>query len=317
MVIIRAFEQRDMQAVCRCLWENLPAEGIAETQFIRQVLLDPNFDPQGAPVAEVDGTVVGFALSIVRRFPLEDAAPDFDKAYLTLMAVVPEHQRQGIGTRLLQFGEAFARQRGAQSMWVSPYSPNYFIPGVDVNTYRGMLAFLSAHGYEEVYRPLAMQVDLWHFTPTPSLLKKEERLRQEGILIEPYHPSLTLPLMEFLKRDFTGDWQRFTREGIHRILSGDQSVQIWIAHHGSEVLGFVRHEGERYGPVGVAPKARGKGIAQVLTLHCLEGQKARGYRTAYFLWSDDNTAAQLYDRFGFKVFRRYALMKKALAESKR
>jgi hypothetical protein len=46
----------------------------------------------------------------------------------------------------------------------------------------------------------------------------------------------------------------------------------------------------------------------------LEGQKARGYRTAYFLWSDDQTAAQLYDRFGFRLFRRYALMKKSLAE---
>lgn len=314
MVIIRAFEQRDMQAVCRLLWENLPAEGISEPRFVRQVLLDPNFDPRGASVAEVDGTVAGFALSIVRRFPLEDAAPDFDRAYLTLMAVAPEHQKQGIGTQLLQGVEAFARQRGAKSMWVSPYSPNYFIPGVDVDAYPAMHALLSAHGYEEVYRPLAMQVDLWHFTPPPTVLQKEERLRKEGILIEPYHPRLTLPLMEFLKRDFTGDWQRFTREGIHRILSGDQSVQMWLAHDESEVFGFVRHEAERYGPVGVAPKARGRGIAQVLTLHCLEGQKARGYRHSYFLWSDDNTAAQLYDRFGFQIFRRYALMKKSLAE---
>jgi mycothiol synthase len=312
---IRAFEQQDMQAVCRLLRESLSMESISETKFVRQVLLDPNFDPQGAPVAELDGTVAGFALAIVRRFPLEDAPPDFDRAYLTLMTVAPEYRRQGVGSQLLQHVETLSRQRGAQSILVSPYSPNYFIPGVDVDIYPGMLAFLLAHGYQEVYRPLAMQVDLWHFTSPPEVLQKEERLMQQGILIEPYRPDWTLPLLEFLKRDFVGDWQRFTREGIHKILSGDLSVQMWLAHDDKDVLGFVRHEGERYGPVGVAPKARGKGIAQVLTLHCLEGQKARGYRTAYFLWSDDTTAAQLYNRFGFQVFRRYALMKKVLPTS--
>jgi len=314
---LRTFEQHDMQAVCRLLWENLPMEGISETKLVRHVLLDPNFDPQGAPVAELNGTIVGFALVIVRRFPLEDATPDFDCAYLTLMAVAPKHRRQGVGTKLLQHVELYARQRGAQNILVSPYSPNYFIPGVDMDAYPDMHAFLLAQGYEEVYRPLAMQVGLWRFTPPPDVLQKEERLRQEGILIEPYHSDWTLPLLEFLKRDFVGDWQRFTREGIHRILSGDQSVQMWLAHNANEVLGFVRHEGERYGPVGVAPKARGKGIAQVLTLHCLEGQRARGYRTSYFLWSDDNTAAQLYHRFGFQVFRRYALMKKRLPQPER
>ena len=44
----------------------------------------------------------------------------------------------------------------------------------------------------------------------------------------------------------------------------------------------------------------------------LQAQRDAGLRSAWFLWSDDKTAARLYDAAGFKIVRRFALLKKAL-----
>jgi hypothetical protein len=44
----------------------------------------------------------------------------------------------------------------------------------------------------------------------------------------------------------------------------------------------------------------------------LTAQRHAGFRTAWFLWSDDKTAARLYDEAGFKEVRRFALMRKEL-----
>ena len=37
---------------------------------------------------------------------------------------------------------------------------------------------------------------------------------------------------------------------------------------------------------------------------------AAGFRSAWFLWSDDKTAARIYNGAGFKEVRRFALFRK-------
>jgi hypothetical protein len=44
----------------------------------------------------------------------------------------------------------------------------------------------------------------------------------------------------------------------------------------------------------------------------LNAQRLAGFRTAWFLWSDDKTASRLYSAAGFKEVRRFALLKKEL-----
>jgi GNAT superfamily N-acetyltransferase len=57
---------------------------------------------------------------------------------------------------------------------------------------------------------------------------------------------------------------------------------------------------------------RGKGVGQVLMYKTLKAQKEAGYRAAWFLWSDDKTAARIYSGAGFKEVRRFALLKKEI-----
>jgi len=57
---------------------------------------------------------------------------------------------------------------------------------------------------------------------------------------------------------------------------------------------------------------RGRGVGQVLMFATLAAQREAGFRTAWFLWSDDKTAQRLYNGAGFKEVRRFALLKKAI-----
>src|SRR6266536_2748370 len=95
------FDSRELPGVLEVLTQAMHADAISESRFARQVLLDPNFRPEGAPIARLNGRVIGFCLSIARQLPLENAAPDHDRGYITLLAVKPSEQRHGIGTRLL------------------------------------------------------------------------------------------------------------------------------------------------------------------------------------------------------------------------
>jgi GNAT superfamily N-acetyltransferase len=294
----------------------LPREGITAERFVRQVLLDPNFQPDGAFCAQEAGETVGFCLAIARQVPLENAPPEGDRGYVTLLCVAPDRQRQGIGRRLLQAAERWLGSQGRRSVWVSPYAPGYFMPGADL-AYPAALPFFVKQGYAEVYRPLAMQADLWGLGVPDWVAERERRLKSEGVRVTPYHPRLTLPLLEFAKREFAGDWVRWVREGMAQITLGEPAARLIVAWETNadgapQVLGFSHFLGERFGPIGVASSQRGRGIGQVLMYATLMAQKAQGLRAAWFLWSDDRTAERIYTAAGFREIRRFVLLKKEL-----
>lgn len=306
------FDGELIDGVVNLLQQTLHADPISRSLFVRKVLIDPNFDPAGAPTALQHDEVVGFGLSIARRLPLEDAPSDADRGYITLLAVHPNHQRQGIGTALLQRMEEYLRSHGRRMVLVSPYAPNYFTPGVDANAYAGGLRFFLKHGYHEVYRPISMDCNLLNFRIPDWVQRREQELKQEGCVVEHYRPHLIPALFRFLAAEFPGDWQRFAREAIARIEQGDTPTRIWIAHQQSEVVGYSHFEGERFGPIGVAQSQRGRGIGQVLMCRTLQAMRLQGLHVAFFLWSDDRTAERLYTAVGFVETRRFVLLRKEL-----
>jgi len=308
-----AFEPGDLGGVLDVLGEAMGADPISEQRFVRQVLLDPNFREEGAVVARREGSVVGFCLSIARQTPLENAPPDADRGYITLMGVSPQHQRRGIGQQLLARAEDYLRSQGRNVVMVSSYAPGYFIPGVDVKAYEPALKFFSKNGYGEVYRPLAMQTDLWDWASPDWVRAKEAELAGRGVAIETWTPSLVPRLIEFAKREFPGDWVRVVRETSQKILAGDAPTRLMAAVEKGKVVAFSHYENERFGPIGVATSQRGRCLGQVLMYRTLEAQRAAGFRCAWFLWSDDKTALRIYNGAGFKETRRFALLRKELS----
>lgn len=306
------FHDDDLPTLIRLFGLCLPNDPISSARFTRQVLLDPNFRREGAIVAREGERVVGFMLAIARQVPLENAPSDAEPGYITLFGVLPQFQRRGIGSAMLERAEEYLRSQDRNLVMISSYAPGYFIPGVDVNAYPAALVFLKKHGYAEVYRPLAMEASLWSLQMPAFVSENRRALETDGMTIEPYRAELTLPLLEFTAREFPGDWVRVVRETMSRILLGEPSSRLIIAHCNGEVVGFAHHEAERFGPIGVAASKRGKGLGHVLMFETLEAQKRAGFRAAWFLWSDDKTAQRLYNVAGFKEVRRFALMRKEL-----
>src|SRR5262249_43011214 len=120
---VQAYRPADLGDVLSVLSEAMAFDPISPARFTRQVLLDPNFQTDGALVARADGDVVGFCLALARRVPLENAAPDWDQGYVTLIAVRPALQRQGFGSTLLESSEQWLRAQQRKSVGVSPYAP--------------------------------------------------------------------------------------------------------------------------------------------------------------------------------------------------
>jgi len=315
-VTIRPFQPRDLSGVLRVLAQGMHVEAIPESRFVRQVLLDANFRAEGAPVAVRGDEAIGFCLSIARQTPLENAPPDGDRGYVTLIGVLPAEQRRGVGSQLLAAAEAYLREQGRKLVMVSSYAPGYFIPGVDVNAYPSGHAFFAKHGYREVIRPVAMQTSLWELKQPEWVGERACKLAGEGVRVSPFTPELTLPLLEFARQEFPGDWVRVVREAATRIIAqGDSPTRLIAAVENGRVLGFSHYDNERFGPIGVAASQRGRGLGQVLMYRTLLAQRDAGFRAAWFLWSDDKTAAKLYNGAGFTEARRFALLRKELTPS--
>ncbi len=315
--VLSPYKFRDLYGVVSLLNLALPTEAISPERFTERVLLDPNFDPAGALVAYHDGKVLGFILSLVRKYPLEDAAPDLERGYLTLFAVHPDHEREGVGTALFDEVEGYLWNRGCLSALLSPYAPNYWTPGIDTHFYPDAIAFLEKRGYHVTARPLSMALSLvgWR-QPDWAKEAKEQlfRSRDGRIVLAPFDRSLALPFTQFLTAEFPGDWQRYLRDTMSAILQGKRSPEsLWLAVDShAAVLGFAQFEGERFGPFGVAANKRGRGIGAVLLSHTLEQMQRQGLQHAYFVWTDDKTAERLYAPVGFRETRRYAILHKSL-----
>jgi len=304
-VSITAFDGVMLERVIEVLNASLIADPMDRSLFVRRALLDPSFDPDGAPVAHVSGAPVGFALAIAPK-------PDAGLGYITLLGVRREHRRQGVGSALLRHCESFLGDRGCGECLISPYGPGYFTPGVDIRAYAGGLEFLVRRGYKAGSQAISMQSDLSRLTRPEWVVRRELELAQEGVCFAPYSPQCLPALFRMIRSGFSDDWERFARDAAARIELGDPASRLWIAQRGDEVVGLCHHEGARFGPIGVVAAQRGRGIGHVLMHHTLADMRCAGLRVAWFCWSSDLTAARLYESAGFVVRRRFAVLSKEI-----
>jgi mycothiol synthase len=311
---IRPFRGEDTAEVVGLLQRTLPAESITPGLIARRVLLDPNFDVKGAPVAVAGGEVVGFLLAIRRLRPLEDGPDDRDRGWITLFAVDDRFRRQGVGSAMLEAGLTWLRDQGCARALVSPYAPNYWTPGVDVRAYPEAVAFLESHGFTVAARPLSMAAPLDGGWSVPQWLPaRQTALESSGVRLVPFDLPHAIALTDFLRAEFPGDWQRCLRESMIDIAAGRRPPDdILLAYDGEELAGFAQHEGERFGPFGIAQSQRGRGIGALLLFRMLETMRGKGLRNAWFLWTDDATADRLYRSAGFAETRRYSVMSRSL-----
>ncbi|NMB13024.1 MAG: GNAT family N-acetyltransferase [Firmicutes bacterium] len=318
---LRTYRGGDESEIWRLWNQCLPREGISWEQFLKKTILDQNFDPEGAIVAEADGRIVGFAYSILRRIPMQGIDLEPERGWLTAIFVDPDYRRRGIASAMLDQIVAFLARNGRRVLSVSPYTPNYFWPGVDSGHHPEADRFFQKHGFEIKSAPHAMEADLRFFAIPAEVSEKIRQLEEEGICIQFIEPKLYVPLFTTIEQHFSAEWLRVAREALWRGASQD-SILVAVRDKPdgtAEVVGWCQYGGyddmpERFGPFGVIEAMRGKQIGKALLYRCMETMRQKGLHSVWFLWTHlDSPAGKLYQKAGFKPYRQFHVYEKALA----
>jgi mycothiol synthase len=281
-------------------------DAITRERFHQKVLLDENFDPEGCVIATAEDAIVGFALSVRRRYPYYDLGYEADRGWITMLFVHPGHRRKGIATVLVGRCENFLRKHNVSKILMSPYTPYYFFPGVDIDTYAGGYSLFLKLGYTSVEKIYGMERSLLDFYPTEEMEKRCNRLESQGVLIKKFEPRYITGLLEFLRKDYPGDLYRLALEKLRR---SSESNEIFIAVKGKQIVGFSHFEGEHFGPFAIAQAFMGKGIGPCLYYRTALYMKENGQRHLWLAWTTGH-AKDFYFKLGLKTIRRHEIMEK-------
>lgn len=309
---IRGYRGTDEEALLDLWGDSLPFDPIDAPTFRLKVLLDPNFHPDWLLVAEKEGRLAGFCLCLIRRVAMDKGGLDPESGWITALGVHPEQRRQGVGAALIDRAVELFRGAGRKQVSLSPYTPNYFVPGVDMSHYAEGLAFLEKRGFAITSRPISMDANIVLLDPRP-YQERERILATQGTQIQALQPHQLPDLMAFLQEHMPGDWVRHGRELLAQISRGQGTwAQFTLAWHQDQVVGYCQFEGEHFGPFGVREGLQGQGIGTALLARCLRAMQEQGHHHAWVLWTSDENADKVYGRFGFKETRRFAVLRRLL-----
>ncbi len=301
---LRTFTGADEHVVVDLWNATYTRDPISAKRFKRQTLGDPNFSPEGCWLVEVDGKVAGFAVAVAPGVQHVFARPA-GVGRITALGVLPSHQRRGLGTILLERALSFLKERDCRRVVVAAHE--YYVAGIDRDAYPGGLAFLTSKGFAEVGDAVAMGRMLYDLDWPQKVREGEAALSREGVVVKYVEPQDREVVKGFFQAEFA-TWVEFYQR---KLDDGDELDDIVIAKRGDQVLGYCqRLEADHVGPFGVAEAWRNRGIGGVMLYRLLERMQQKGYRFAWF--GETGRAQPYYERAGFKLTRRYAVMAKEL-----
>lgn len=271
---------------------------------------------QALGVATVADEPVGFIL--VSRMAGDELVMPAHVGWCDALAVLPAHQAHGIGSALLNWGEAWLRGQGC-THYLLGGSIRPFVPGLPLEL--GNEDFFLARKFfirpdDEGYWDVA--ANLASYTSPPQVHEVEGLVRAAGTAdIE--------PMQEFLRREFPSRWRyefdEFLREG-GRI---SDFMVLWTAQG---VDGFCQLTFEdsmrpmdrffpyslprpwgQLGAIGVSAGLRGQGFGAAVLDAGLRRLHNNGINGCVIDWTE---LVDFYGKFGFEPLRKYRQLVKAI-----
>lgn len=289
------------------LWnKTLIADPITIHKFRKQALFDDNFDTELCFIAVENEQVVGFLLATKRKFPYLERGLEPTRGWINVMFVEQAHQRQGIGGSLIEHAEAKLKSMGAETVTLGAYSPNYFFPGIDRDSYSSAIKFFEKIGYEAGKESYSMCKDLHGYSISEDIREKLAKAQEAGFTFINFEYKYALELLEFLKNEFGGGWKRNALISMQN--NNAEDCILLVLNKEQKIVGFCMRmiDGNpmRFGPIGVKTETRNYGIGGILfDLMQLEMEK-RGIYHLYFV-STDEPGRRFYERHGVKCFRTF------------
>jgi mycothiol synthase len=243
---------------------------------VREKCFDEGFGGEArAIVADEGGTLTGVAVTC--------------GSALRLIAVAPEERRRGVGSQLMR--EILEESRARKRLVVGAAPGNYLVPGVPLSASE-TIRFLRNRGFERIGEATDMTVELGS-VPDPPRVHRLARAED--------HPRL----LAFV-RDFFGESLGWEIElGIRR------NSLIRIAVREEKVVGFsaceINNRGiGSFGPQGIHPDSRRRGLGRELLLESLGDLRELGYTTARIPWV---SSEEYYERScGARVVERFVTL---------
>jgi N-acetylglutamate synthase-like GNAT family acetyltransferase len=301
----RNIENKDISRIVDLWCKALPHEAIDKKQFVRKLLLDPNFSEKGFFVAEENGEILGFV-----NCPFFKTSPI---GYISILAVCDKTRFREIGNVLLDSAENYLA--GNEKTIISTgYAPLYFTQGVDKNLCPEYVELYTSRDYTatESYKRFC---DLSEYTYPEKYKERKKALAEEGIYIGELTDEYILSLIDGKRPFAKPGWTENFKKCLHDV----DFARIRIAAKDGEVIGccaFGEPDGspERFGPFGVNSDMRGKGIGTILLNDCFFEMKRRGLQCAWSQWTpgEGSAAHTVYEHYGFKKRNAYLLFTKQL-----
>ncbi len=283
----------------------------------------PGFVAEDGRVAWVGERPVGVVITKVwRLMPL--GTMDHTRGFISALAVHPQYQRHGLGSRLLEWAEWRLREHGAV----------VFLPGREVHPFlcgipepSGALRFFERHGYTCNGLVYDTRRDLRGYTPHPQAEATRARLG-DRLALRPATADDLPDLLAFLDREFPGRW-RFDIG--HFLDQGGAPDDIMLLRLDGALHGFAHLHSPNtpptaygmnwrlaltppaggLGPIGVSEAVRGEKLGLTLLDAGVQALAERGTRGCVIDWT---TLLDFYAKVGFQPWIAYHQARKTIED---
>ncbi len=232
----------------------------------------PDIDRYRVHLAREGGEIIGFMQAVTR--------PSEDRAWLGMFATSRPHRRRQVASTLLRHILSDWRASGIHQVEALAMPGNYFTPGVDPR-YTEALCFLEHHGFKRFDDCVNLIADLDTAFETAV---EVSRLAETGVAIRRATADDGGLLDAFFADHFGQAWRLEAELALQR-----EPPAMHLAIESNYIIAFSAHSSQNrewgfFGPMGTAPKARGRGIGRVLLQRCLNDLREAGHRTAMIPW---------------------------------